>query len=78
MQEMIKMDIHMIIFNGKKDKSGYVKPMKFNFSGVTALEDCILKLCEIFFSPEIKEKVEDYIRIDRKKLDEIEFFGVDE
>lgn len=62
------MQIHMVIFDGKKDKNGYVKPTKLSFSGNTALEDCILKLVELFFSPEIKNKVEDNIRFDRKEL----------
>ena len=61
------MQIHMIIFDGKKDKNGYIKPIKLSFSGNTALEDCILKLIEIFFSPEIRNKVEDIIRVDRNQ-----------
>ena len=59
----------MIILTGKRNKNGYVPPIKFHFSGKTAIEDCILKLTEIFFSLDIKSKVEDIIRSDRSKED---------
>jgi hypothetical protein len=66
-------EIHMIILEGKRDKQNYTKPNKLNFLGTTAIEDCILKLTEIYFGSKAKDDVEEIIRIER--LDNFKEFG---
>lgn len=57
------MEIHMLILDGKRDKSGYTKPNKLIFKGNYALESCILKLVESYFGIVLKDKVEDMLRV---------------
>jgi hypothetical protein len=56
------MEIHMLVMDGKKEKSGYTKPIKLIFKGNYALESCILKLVETYFGPVLKNKIEDMLR----------------
>jgi hypothetical protein len=56
------MEIHLLILDGKKLKSGYTKPNKLIFKGNFALETCILKLVESYFGPVLKSKIEDMLR----------------
>lgn len=56
------MEIHLLILDGKKQKSGYTKPNKLIFKGNFALETCILKLVETYFGPVLKDKIEDMLR----------------
>lgn len=55
------MKIDMIILDGKKDKKGYTIPTKLSFLGNYAIENCILKLTEIYFGSRIKTKIEDLL-----------------
>lgn len=56
------MELHLLILDGKRQKSGYTKPLKLIFKGNYALESCILKLIEVYFGPILKNKIEDMLR----------------
>ena len=53
------MQIHMLILDGRTTKNGYTKPEKLIFKGDNVVESCIIKLCELYFGPKIKDKIED-------------------
>jgi len=59
------MKIDMIILDGKRNKEGYIPPLKLNFLGDYAIENCILKLSEIYFGLRIRNKIEDLLKLRR-------------
>ena len=56
------MKIDMIILDGKADKKGYTSPTKLSFLGNYAIENCILKLTEMYFGSRLKTKIEDLLK----------------
>jgi hypothetical protein len=49
----------MLILDGRTQKDGYTKPTKMIFKGDNVVESCIIKLCELYFGPKVKDHIED-------------------
>jgi len=59
------MYIKLFLLDGKQGKQGMqnTKPQEFYFRGNYAIEQCILKMVEIYFGNTIKIQVEDLLKL---------------
>lgn len=65
------MYIKLFILDGKQGKKGIqnTQPQEFYFRGNYAIEQCILKIVELYFGSKIQTKVEDLLKARKEDIE---------